>query len=68
MKGFIEFQMTNGSNVTIAISSISALEQWPNSQCRLILKEKVEENGLNVVIFPKFDYYFIQGLIKKGLE
>jgi hypothetical protein len=65
IKGFIEVHLPSGALSLVSITSIAAVEP-AGLGCRIILKEKVADTGLNHVIHSKFDYYFVKGSILKS--
>lgn len=59
MKGFIDvIAQQNGAKILISISSISLVEEFPNSRTRIVLKEKLELNGNNLEVIST-DYYLV---------
>ncbi|RKR83096.1 hypothetical protein BDD43_3297 [Mucilaginibacter gracilis] len=70
MKNFIETNTNNGTGkrISIAISSIAAVEEISSVKCRIILKESIDPSGISIIIEPNFTYTAIMQLIRQGLQ
>jgi hypothetical protein len=65
MQDFIEVSMApNGGKLLISVSSISLIEEFPNNQSRVCLKEKTEMGkDVNVVVIVKHRYEELKKMI-----
>ena len=68
MKDFIEVTLDNTAKAIIATSSISVAEEYPNGKSRIILKERVEDSGLNIAVIVKHPLVVIRDMIIKSQE
>lgn len=69
MKGFIELIMKeNKGKLLISISSISMVEEFPKSTSRIVLKERVEESGINLTALVSHSYLSVKQMIEQAAQ